>query len=116
MIGVFKVGIVGPAIATGASLAIIAIGYFYVAGHSRRDQTADTTVATMAPAFTGVALSLALSGSMRIVPAMLATLLTAAVILVVAKPFAAEDIPMVESLDLPSALKPIIVKSLRHLP
>lgn len=114
LIGVFGVGIVGPAIVTAATLGIITIGYFHVAadciGHRR-----ELPAALMAPGVVGIGLALAVDGVIGVAVSIVGTLSTAVIVFVWRRPFAAEDIELIGKLDIPRPFKQLTLRALTRL-
>ena len=114
LVGEFGLGIVGPALVTVASLAVITIGYFYVAadcvGHPR-----ELPLAFVAPTVVAIVPALILPDAVGAVASVGATLLTATVIARWKKPFGAQDIDLIGKLDIPAPVKKLALRGLRRL-
>jgi O-antigen/teichoic acid export membrane protein len=114
LIGEAGLGISGPALATAASLALIAVGYLIVAGDciGLRPQL---PLALIAPALVGVALALALNGALGAVAGIAGTLGTATVVFWRRRPFTAADVEMIGRLDIPGPFKALTLRGLARL-
>lgn len=100
LVGWAGVGVEGPALATTAAMAVVAGGYIAVA---RRDLGTGPALhpTLVAPLLAGIVLTLLLG-----VPAGLGgAALAAALVLVLAPPFSADDATLVARLDLPGPLR-----------
>lgn len=114
LVGVFGVGIVGPAIVTAVSVAVIAVGYFYAAADCLGLCRA-LPVAMLAPATAGVALALIFGGGLGVAVGVCGTLTAATIVFFWKRPFAAEDIELVGKLDIPGPLKRPTIRALARL-
>jgi O-antigen/teichoic acid export membrane protein len=114
LVGVFGVGIVGPAIVTAASLVVIAVGYFYVAADCL-DHRRTLPIAMMAPAAAGVAVALVFDGGLGVAAGVAATLGTAAIAFLFKRPFAAADVELIGNLDIPEPFKRLTLRALTRL-
>jgi O-antigen/teichoic acid export membrane protein len=114
LIGVLGVGIAGPALATAGTLALVAVGYIWVAadciGSPRH-----LPLAMIAPAVVGVALALTLPSALGAAASVAGTLLTAIVVLRWQRPFAAQDVDLIGRLDIPGPFKQLTLKALARL-
>lgn len=114
LVGVLGVGIVGPAIVTAVSLAVITIGYFHVAADCV-DRPRTLPLAMVAPAVVGAVLALAFSGGLGVAVGFAGTIGTATVVFLWKKPFAASDVDLIGRLDIPGPLKRLSVGALSRL-
>lgn len=114
LIGVCGVGIVGPAIATGACLAVIVFGYFYVAAGCISERVV-LPLAVMAPCLVGVAAALALRGVPAIATGAVGTVIAAVIVILWRRPFSAEDADLIAKLDIPRPLKAVVLKAIGRL-
>ena len=104
LIGFLDAGIIGPALATLAALAVIVAGYFLVA---RRDlkTTPAVSPALALPLVAGVLPAVLLSGAGGAILGIAATAVAAPVVLWRVSLFAANDADLVARLDLPAPLR-----------
>jgi O-antigen/teichoic acid export membrane protein len=108
LVGIAGVGIVGPAIATAASLVVIAGGYFYVAADCLQLRPS-FPLAMLLPGAAGVAAALAFHGILVPAVGVLAVIVSSIVVFRLAKPFSAQDVDMIDKLDIPEPLKKRVV-------
>ncbi len=114
LVGVFGVGIVGPAIVTAASVAVIAVGYFYAAADCL-DLPRMLPIAMVAPAAAGVAVALVFDGGLAVAVGVAATLGTAAIAFLLKRPFGAADVELIGKLDIPGPFKRLTLRALARL-
>lgn len=114
LIGRFGVGITGPAIATAGALAVIALGYFYVAANCI-GQRAVFPVAVLAPGIAGVGAAMVWHGALGVSIGVALTLVTAATVIVWRRPFTASDADLIGQLDIPTAVKRRFLRALAWL-
>lgn len=110
LVGVFGAGIVGPAIATTAALAVLLVGY---AGLARgcTGSRAGAPVSAMLPFVPGLVTALAVDGPAALLVGPSAVLLTATVVVLLTRPFRREDASLITRLDMPVALKRLTLRT-----
>jgi len=114
LVGVLGLGIVGPAIATIATLLVIVAGYLVVA---RRDlQTAPALSPALAlPVAAGVLPAVLVDGAVGVALALGAALVVTAFVLWRLALFAEPDVELVQRLDLPAPIRSAVVASISRL-
>jgi O-antigen/teichoic acid export membrane protein len=103
-LGPLHMGIEGPALATGAALAVIFAGY-HVTGRRALGTKSRFNPLLFAPLVAGVAAARGLSGASSIGVGCGATIACAVIIQLRFKPFSREDIEPLGALDIPSRIK-----------
>jgi O-antigen/teichoic acid export membrane protein len=110
LVGVADTGIVGPAIATTAAMAIILVGYARV-GRSASGARGRLSPWVLAPAAPGIAAALAIDGPVSIPVGVACTALTAWAVIVATRPFQRDDAVLIQSLDMPRPLKALALRA-----
>lgn len=113
LVGVVGIGIEGPAIATVASLAVIALGYNMVAGDCIGERLR-LPLAILAPGLCGVALSLVLGSVPAVVVGTSAVGVVTVGVLAWCRPFTAGDAEMIAKLDIPEAARRRLIALIAH--
>jgi O-antigen/teichoic acid export membrane protein len=114
LIGVLHVGVIGPAIATGAALAVIAIGYFHAAADAI-DRRFALPVAMVLPGFVGIGAALSVAGLVGVVVGVAGTLIAAVIVLVALRPLTAEDADLIEKLNIPGPCRGLALRLVARL-
>jgi O-antigen/teichoic acid export membrane protein len=107
-------GVVGAAVATGLAVATITVGY---TRRIRRRLSSDGLVhpLLLAPLAPGVAAGLAAPGSPWSLVGTLGAAATAVLVLLVLRPFAAEDAAVLDALDMPTPVRRRLVRAYAFL-
>lgn len=114
LISRFGVGIAGPALATAASLAVVAVGYLWVAADCI-DHRRTLPLAMIAPALAGTTIALGLPNAVGAGASVAGTLLTATTVFLLRHPFVAQDIDLIGRLDIPGPFKRLTLRALARL-
>lgn len=115
LIGVFDLGLVGPAIATVAAVAVIRIGYDVVVRERTRTRPQVAMWAAFAPLAAAGVPALVLTGAVAIGVSLAAAVAAGALVVALTRPFAQADAELIAALDMPPAMKRAALKSLRVL-
>jgi O-antigen/teichoic acid export membrane protein len=110
LVGVLDGGIIGPAIATCAALAIVLVGYAGVARECT-GTTASLRVSTMLPFLTGFGVTLAVDGPSAVLIGLPAVILSAVMVVLVTRPFEHEDAKLLGKLDMPVTMKRLTLRT-----
>jgi O-antigen/teichoic acid export membrane protein len=114
LVGVFNVGIIGPAIATAATVMCLWAGSLVVAKQAVGLPPRINPI-VFAPVVVGVVAPLAHAGLLLTCVGMGATLLVGLWILRVGRMFAADDVALISQLDIPQPLKRLTLKFVNAL-
>jgi O-antigen/teichoic acid export membrane protein len=115
LIGVFGVGIAGPAIATGLALLVIAGGYFYVAACCIGVRTA-MPLAALAPGVVGMGVAVLAPGGVGVASAIAGTMVVAAAVTRCRGLLSSEDADLVVKLNVPDRVRTLLMAVLARLP
>jgi O-antigen/teichoic acid export membrane protein len=110
-VGPLGMGINGPALVTGVTVGIVALGYLLVAAESLEVEPWLNPILFL-PVIAGLVPSLILSGGARVAVGVGAALGSAAVITVWARPFDTQDADLLAKLDMPPARKRLALRGL----
>jgi O-antigen/teichoic acid export membrane protein len=111
LIGPLRMGVVGPAIATTAGLAVICLTY------QRAARTAVGSRAALrpwmlSPLLASLVPTLALSGTLAVICGLAAATIASSAVVMLAKPFERQDADLIAKLDLPGPLKRLALRAL----
>jgi O-antigen/teichoic acid export membrane protein len=111
LVGPAGLDLTGPAIATTAAMALILVGYVAIV---RDVSTARCRipVAASLPAVAGFIPAVALGGIAGVAVGVPATLIVAALVILIARPFERADLDLISRLDMPQPLKRLTIRML----
>jgi len=108
-VGVFHMGIAGPAVATSLAMLVLLSGFYAVAIRCVGVGWGLNPVVLL-PVLAGLVPSLLLSGVVAVASAIASTLICAVLVVRLVRPFGEDDLEMVASLDMPAPLKRLALR------